>query len=61
MSESATITTTINITEAEVVEAQGGIGGSNRRITVTIPADYNPDLITAADVVHDGAIAWEVR
>lgn len=55
------MTTTINITEAEVIEAQGGTGGSDRRITVTIPADYDPALITAADVAHDGQIAWEVR
>lgn len=54
-------TTTIDITEAEVIRAQGGTGGSDRRITVTIPDYYDPALITAADVVNDGQIAWEVR
>lgn len=56
-----TKTIQIDITEAEVIEAQGGVGGSDQRITVTIPDHYDPALITAADVVNDGQIAWEVR
>lgn len=48
----------IPVTAAELTAAQGGYDPTNdqTRLTVRLPADYDPETITAADVIHDDAI-----
>lgn len=45
-----------NVTGADVVKAQGGIGGGGDRLWVTCPSTYDVSEITAEDIVHDDAI-----
>jgi hypothetical protein len=51
-------TVRLTITAADLIEAQGGVDPicDQTRIWVEIPADYDPEAITAADVIDDPAI-----
>jgi hypothetical protein len=46
-----------NVTDEQLVAAQGGINGNEHEVLwVDCPADYNVDRITATDIVHDNQI-----
>lgn len=50
----ATVQTTV--TSADVVAAQGGLGGGDDRVWVECPEGYDAESITAEDIVCDGRI-----
>lgn len=51
-------TATTTITRSQLAEAEGGYlpTGDTTLVTVECPTDYDPALITADDIIHDGAI-----
>ena len=46
-----------DITEDEIVQAQGGDGGSSEWLArVEMPDSYDPRRVSAHDVIHDGSM-----
>lgn len=45
-----------NVTEAQLIAAQGGIHGDDHELWVECPVDYDVAKIRAIDIVHDGQI-----
>ena len=46
-----------NVTDAQLVAAQGGVNGNDHELLwVECPAEYDGRRITAVDIIHDGRI-----
>jgi len=46
----------VPVTDEEVVAEGGGVGGLPVRLWVEMPVEYDPDAVTAEDIVGDPAL-----